>query len=52
MGEVYTSIHMGFPLDSEEDPVIASLSASCLPNRNVTSVASKHYAAALVAVNK
>lgn len=52
MGQISTHIHVGFPLDSEEDPIIVSLFSSCLPNRNVISVASKHYASAHVAVNK
>lgn len=50
--QISASSHVGFPLDSEEDPIIVSLFASCLPNRNVISVASKHYASAHVAVNK
>lgn len=52
VGQISTSIHVGFPLNSEEDPIIVSLFASCLPNRNVISVASKRYASAHVAVNK
>lgn len=53
MGQIGTCTHTGSPLDSEEDSVTASLSVSCLPNRNVISVASKEcYAAAFVAVNK
>lgn len=51
-GQISASKHVGFPLDSEEYPIIVSLFASCLPNRNVISVASKHYASAHVAVNK
>lgn len=51
-GQMLTNIPVGLSLDSEENPVRVSLFASCLPNRNVISVPSKHYASAHVSVNK